>query len=148
MTDRSEPAGEERRDDASSETRETTQAEQIAQLQGQLARAQGEIEYLGSFPGLNPAAIIEIDARGQITYVNSAAIALLPECLAPGGDSALLHDLPGMIKTLKNDAENRKHSLVPRNRRRRPLVPAGAAPRAQRGPHPQFRHGNHGPQAG
>ena len=38
-------------------------SEQIAQLEEQLERAQQEIAYLGSFPELNPAAIVEIDAQ-------------------------------------------------------------------------------------
>ena len=75
---------------------------QIAQLKAQLERAQQQIEYLGSFPGLNPAAIIEIDSTGQISYVNSAAIELLPECVLPGPRSAILADLPEMIATLQS----------------------------------------------
>ncbi|MGE5603483.1 MAG: response regulator [Nitrososphaerales archaeon] len=78
-------------------------ARQVAELKEQLERAQHEIDYLASFPELHPHPVVEIDRTGQITYHNSAAARLFPECLLPGPRSTLLADLPEIIDELTRE---------------------------------------------
>ena len=75
----------------------------------QLDHAQREVARLGSFPELNPAAIIEMDLAGSVHYFNPAAQKLFPGCCTDDFDSPLLDDLASMMGHL---AEETGHSLV------------------------------------
>jgi signal transduction histidine kinase/CheY-like chemotaxis protein/PAS domain-containing protein len=66
----------------------------------QLRRTQREVARLGSFPELNPAAIIEIDPSGQVHYLNPAAAALFPEVRLDSLQSPLFVDLPTALELL------------------------------------------------
>ncbi len=89
----------------------------VAELEGQLERARQEIDYLASFPELHPHPVVEIDANGEITYYNSAAAKLFPECFRPGLRSPLLADLPAMIAEMIAESGREGHSgLATRSR--------------------------------
>jgi signal transduction histidine kinase/CheY-like chemotaxis protein len=66
----------------------------------QLRQAQREVARLGSFPELNPAAIIELDPSGQAHYLNPAAAMLFPECRLDSLQSPLFVDLPAILELL------------------------------------------------
>ena len=68
----------------------------------QLQHANDEIARLGSFPELNPAAIIETDSARQIHYYNPGAAKLFPDCCQGVFDSPLLADLDSMVEILKS----------------------------------------------
>ncbi len=74
----------------------------------QLQQARQEVARLGSFPELNPAAIIELDLSGQAHYMNPAAVELFPECCLDGLQSPLFSDLPVMVASL-HEAEEHSH---------------------------------------
>ena len=75
-------------------------------LKEQLERAHREITRLGSFPELNPAAIIETDLSGRIYYVNPAASEMFPECCDAVFESPLLADLSSMVDVMKREASH------------------------------------------
>jgi GAF domain-containing protein len=72
------------------------------QQAGELRHAQREVARLGSFPELNPAAIIELDPSGQVHYLNPAAAAVFPEVRLDSLQSPLFVDLPGTLELLHN----------------------------------------------
>ncbi len=74
----------------------------------QLQHANHEVVRLGSFPELNPAAIIELDPSGEVHYLNPAAATLFPECRLDSLQSPLFVDLPGIVRTL-HEAEGHSH---------------------------------------
>jgi len=71
----------------------------------QLHTADHEISRLGSFPELNPAAIIEFDPDRNVTYVNPAAMEMFPDCCELVFDSPLLEDLSVINKSLNSGRE-------------------------------------------
>ena len=75
----------------------------------QLEHAQREVARLGSFPELNPAAIIEMDLTGQVHYFNPAAQKLFPGCCEGDFESPLLEDLASLVEHLR---EETSHSHV------------------------------------
>jgi putative nucleotidyltransferase with HDIG domain len=56
--------------------------------------SQQEIMRLASFPRMNPNPVIEIDAGGEITYLNPAAERLFPEMSASHSAVGALGDIP------------------------------------------------------
>jgi GAF domain-containing protein len=74
----------------------------------QLQQANEELVRLGSFPELNPAAIIELDLAGQVHYLNPAAAELFPECRRDGLQSPLFVDLPALAASL-HEEEGHSH---------------------------------------
>ncbi|HUE75366.1 MAG TPA: response regulator, partial [Chloroflexota bacterium] len=71
-----------------------TQAQQSRRVSNDLVR-------LGSFPELNPAAIVELDPTGQVHYMNPAASRLFPEWRSHGFQSPVLTDVPAIATTLR-----------------------------------------------
>lgn len=63
-------------------------------------QAREEILRLASFPRLLPSPVIELDAAGQVTYLNPAAERLFPELSARGQSHPLLQDLGPLLATL------------------------------------------------
>jgi two-component system, cell cycle response regulator len=68
-------------------------------------QAQEEILRLASFPRLLPSPVIELDASGNITYINPAAARLFPDLAAMGLSHPLIDGLPAQIAALR---ENRQ----------------------------------------
>ncbi|HLY95589.1 MAG: diguanylate cyclase [Sideroxydans sp.] len=64
-------------------------------------QAQEEILRLASFPRLLPNPVIELDPRGQVTYLNPAAEKLFPELDAQGLSHPLLQGLAGLVDSLQ-----------------------------------------------
>lgn len=64
-------------------------------------QAQEEILRLASFPRLLPSPVIELDAAGEVTYLNPAAERLFPGLAAMGLAHPLLRDTAGLIATLR-----------------------------------------------
>lgn len=64
-------------------------------------QAQEEILRLASFPRLLPNPVIELDPRGQVTYLNPAAERLFPELAAQGLSHSLLQGLEGQVASLQ-----------------------------------------------
>jgi signal transduction histidine kinase/DNA-binding response OmpR family regulator/HPt (histidine-containing phosphotransfer) domain-containing protein len=67
----------------------------------QLDFTRQELARLASFPELNPAAIIELDPKGRVHYMNPAARQQFPEWSALGLRSPLLADLPALVEQLR-----------------------------------------------
>lgn len=63
-------------------------------------QAREEILRLASFPRLLPSPVIELDAAGQVTYLNPVAERLFPELSARGQSHPLLQDLGPLLATL------------------------------------------------
>ena len=72
----------------------------------QLEHAQREVARLGSFPELNPAAIIEMDLTGQVHYFNPAAQKLFPGCCEGDFESPLLEDLASLVEHLRGETNH------------------------------------------
>ena len=68
-------------------------------------QAREEILRLASFPRLLPSPVIELDAAGQVTYLNPAAERLFPELSARGQSHPLLHDLGPLLAALWQDKQ-------------------------------------------
>jgi signal transduction histidine kinase/DNA-binding response OmpR family regulator/HPt (histidine-containing phosphotransfer) domain-containing protein/PAS domain-containing protein len=75
-------------------------------LAEQLEQSQQEIARLGSFPELNPAAIIETDLKGQIHYLNPAAKLMFPGCCDDLFHSVLLEDLQEVVADLRKQGHH------------------------------------------
>jgi GAF domain-containing protein len=75
------------------------------QQTGQLRQANEEVARLGSFPELNPAAIVEFDLAGEVHYMNPAAAELFPECRRAGLQSPILADVEALVATLHEEGE-------------------------------------------
>lgn len=60
-------------------------------------RSEAQLQWLASFPTLNPNPILEIDRAGAITYLNPAAESRFPGLLADGPKHSLLRDLPTVV---------------------------------------------------
>jgi signal transduction histidine kinase/DNA-binding response OmpR family regulator/HPt (histidine-containing phosphotransfer) domain-containing protein len=67
----------------------------------QLERTQKDLVHLGSFPELNPAAIIELDLSGTVHYMNPAARDMFPEWQSGGFNFPLLAELPAQVLELR-----------------------------------------------
>jgi PAS domain S-box-containing protein len=68
-------------------------------------QAEKRIEYLASFPRLNPNPVLEIDYRGTITYMNGAAVSILH---LSGSDEASVFipaELPEKLRTLRQGSD-------------------------------------------
>ncbi len=78
------------------------------QQKAQVQRLHDEVARLGSFPELNPAAIIELDLSGQVHYLNPAAAERFPECCQDGLQSPLFVDVWPVVETL-HEAEELSH---------------------------------------
>jgi PAS domain S-box-containing protein len=61
-------------------------------------RTEEKITYLASFPELNPNPIIEMDASGQITYINPAAKARFSDLAASNGKHPFVAKIAGLIE--------------------------------------------------
>ncbi len=77
------------------------QALERLRLAERLEKANREVERLGSFPDLNPAAIIEMDETGALFYANPAARRMFTNLEDECTRSPLLADLPAMIAKLR-----------------------------------------------
>jgi len=84
----------------------TSENPKVTQLEQQLERAQREIARLGSFPELNPAAIIEVDLEKNVHYVNPAADEMFPKCCDVIFDTPLLQDLSTVVGKLHADNQH------------------------------------------
>ncbi|HEX9015098.1 MAG TPA: response regulator [Chloroflexota bacterium] len=71
------------------------------QLGHQLHRTREELGHLGTFPELNPAAIIELDSIGLVYYTNPAAEQQFPEWSNLPLRSPLLGDLPQLVEQMR-----------------------------------------------
>ena len=71
----------------------------------QLRQTRQELGSLASFPELNPSAIIELDAAGQVYYLNPAAKERFPEWRQLGLQSPILADLPEDVAFLRGSRE-------------------------------------------
>ena len=60
-----------------------------------------QIEWLASFPGRNPNAIVEAESDGHVHYANAAAIALCPDLDDPHVSHPWLADLEGVARRLR-----------------------------------------------
>ncbi len=63
---------------------------------GGRTQAEQQLSRLGSFPELSPNPIIEVDAKGRVTYVNPAGNRLFPELQAAGSHHPYLADYASM----------------------------------------------------
>ncbi len=72
----------------------------------QLRDAKEEIARLGSFPELNPAAIIEVDHQGKVHYMNPAAETMFPLCRRQGFNSPILSNLPSVWEKMQKNGDN------------------------------------------
>ncbi|MFC2029397.1 GAF domain-containing protein [Chloroflexota bacterium] len=73
-----------------------------------LRQTRMEVERLGSFPELNPAAIVELDLAGEVHYLNPAAQQLFPASRREGLDSPLFVDLQEVVADLRQQ-EHHSH---------------------------------------
>ena len=64
-------------------------------------QAQEEILRLASFPRLLPSPVLELDADGQVTYLNPAAEKLFPELAAAGQSHPLLQGSAELFAALR-----------------------------------------------
>lgn len=64
-------------------------------------QAREEILRLASFPNLLPSPVIELDAAGQVTYINPAAEKLFPDLPAMGQSHPLLHGAAALFAALR-----------------------------------------------
>ena len=74
-------------------------------------QATKEIFRLASFPGLNPSPVIELDAAGEVSYLNPAAEREFPGLVAQGKHHPLLHRLGGVdrgIAGIQTAGQNRQ----------------------------------------
>jgi signal transduction histidine kinase/DNA-binding response OmpR family regulator/HPt (histidine-containing phosphotransfer) domain-containing protein len=78
------------------------------QQRAQILQLRAEVARLGSFPELNPAAIIEFDLSGQIHYLNPAAAEMFPECRHQGLESPIFVNLQAMVDILY-EVEDHSH---------------------------------------
>ncbi len=72
----------------------------------QLRQTQQQLGWLRSFPDLNPAAIVEMEPDGTITYTNSAAEQLFPHARTASPRHLLLADLPEMLAFLQREGKH------------------------------------------
>jgi PAS domain S-box-containing protein len=71
-------------------------------------KAADRIEHLSSFPELNPNPVIETDMKGEIIYINAAAIKMLKKLNVPDdGRPFLPRNLSDIIKKLEQEKEGR-----------------------------------------
>jgi PAS domain S-box-containing protein len=71
-------------------------------------KAAEKIDHLSSFPELNPNPVIETDMKGEIIYINAAAIKMLKKLNVPeDGRLFLPRNLPDIIKKLGQEKEGR-----------------------------------------
>ena len=68
-------------------------------------QVQEEIIRLASFPTLHPSPVIELDAAGEISYLNPAAENLFPKLGALGQSHPLLHSTAEQINALRQGKE-------------------------------------------
>lgn len=61
-------------------------------------QGQQEILRLASFPRMDPNPVLEVNAAGEITYLNPAAARLFPELSVTQPSSAVLGDLPSVME--------------------------------------------------
>ena len=71
-------------------------------LSEKLKKTEQDLFHLGSFPELNPAAIIELDPARNIIYSNPAARAMFPNCQEMVVQSPLFIDLPERATRLRS----------------------------------------------
>jgi response regulator RpfG family c-di-GMP phosphodiesterase len=67
-------------------------------------QAQQEILRLASFPGMNPSPVLEINAAGELTYINPAAARIFPGLVVTQPVSGALGDLSAAV----GDGERRE----------------------------------------
>jgi hypothetical protein len=65
-------------------------------------QAEAKLEYLASFPELNPNPVLELDNCGKIKYQNPATKQLFPELLAEGAAHPFLAGWGNIVSTLKS----------------------------------------------
>ena len=71
-------------------------------------QATKEIFRLASFPGLNPSPVIELDAAGDVSYLNPAAEREFPGLVAQGKHHPLLHGSAELIEALRQSKQQDK----------------------------------------
>ncbi len=64
-------------------------------------QAKEEIIRLASFPRLSPSPVLELDATGEVSYINPAAERMFPELATQGKHHPLLHESLELIATLR-----------------------------------------------
>ena len=70
-----------------------------------LDKATHEVDHLGSFPDLNPAAILEMDENGVLFYANPSARRMFPNLEEECSRAPMLADLPVMLVKLRATRE-------------------------------------------
>ena len=60
-----------------------------------------ELQYLASFPDLSPEPILEVDARGEVLYLNPASTDLFPDIRAAGKRHPFLSGWESFVSGLK-----------------------------------------------
>ncbi len=68
-------------------------------------QAQAEIIRLAAFPRLHPNPVIEVNAAGEVTYLNPAAEKLFPDLISMGWSHPLLQGLGKLTATLRQDTQ-------------------------------------------
>lgn len=66
-------------------------------------QTEAEITHLASFPELNPNPILELDAEGNIKYINPAARALFPDLRIQGNNHPFLANWIALVNTLEKE---------------------------------------------
>ncbi len=69
-------------------------------------QAKEEIIRLASFPRLSPSPVIELDATGEVSYINPAAERVFPELGREGKHHPLLHESEELIATLRQGKQH------------------------------------------
>jgi len=71
-------------------------------------QAKEEIIRLASFPRLNPIPVIELDAAGEVSYLNPVAERVFPELAAQGKHHPLLHGSAELIAALRQGKQQKE----------------------------------------
>ncbi|MBI4287842.1 MAG: GAF domain-containing protein [Chloroflexi bacterium] len=70
----------------------------------QRKQAESQLVHLASFPQLNPMPVIEVDAAGNIKYLNPAAMAHIPALSTLGRNHPFLAGWEGLVNNLQSGA--------------------------------------------
>ncbi len=71
----------------------------------ELQKAYHELSRLANFPELNPNPVMEIDTKGNVTYINPAGRHRFPDILERNSEHPLLDDIESIVEMLENRTE-------------------------------------------
>lgn len=66
-------------------------------------KMEADLAHLASFPQLNPAPVVEVDAAGNISYMNPAAKQLFPDLPTMGSEHPFLANWAVLFNTLRSE---------------------------------------------